>query len=119
MRTVKMILILVVLTGCHRSPSLSLSRDHNANRDAIGSILPKGTSISKAEDIMKSHGFDWDLRTNESVNLAKGSTIVGDTGPLTFAVCTRLSEDTIWTATIIFNENLVVEDLDINSRTNK
>ena len=113
------LLLIITFMGCRQPSIVSLSRDHNTNKEIIASLIPKGTHIADAERMMKKNGFDWKLHRDESMNLTKGSTVIGNTGSLTVAVCERSSDNTTWIATVILNDRNVVEDLDISAAPTK
>ena len=109
------LIVMLSVAGCLRTAGVSLSRDSDKNRDALASLIPKGTQSADAERLMRENGFDWQLHRNETVRLTKGSQTIGKTEPMTFALCSRQSDDTIWQAIIVLNDQDQVEEIDISS----
>lgn len=109
-------ILIFVIAGCHSPAPVTLTRNRETNTQTISGLIPPGTSLAVAEKTMRANGFDWALHRNESTDIRKGNQIIGNTGPMTFALCTRHGDDTTWQAIIILNQEDQVDAVDVTSQ---
>jgi len=82
----------VMLAGCSATeltPQLQLSDDKSSNAVAIASYVPVGTSASNALQRMEKAGFDCRIYRDQTHDMLKGTTYIGEVGPLDHIACSK------------------------------
>ena len=106
----------LVVVGCKREKTLSLSRNTQGNHAAVQKYIPVGTPTERAVSLMKTAGFSCEIKKNETLTLTKGTRPIGTIAELDFVLCTKNDGETQWDVALLLDQEDKVRDVAVSSK---
>ena len=114
-----MILGLLLIAGCSSmGPHLELSDNTASNIAVVASYVPAGTDAPTAIKRMSEAGFTCKIERNKTFSMSKGSTPIGEVGPMDFVWCDKQQGSTVarrWQVMLILDDKDKVKEHSVTS----
>ena len=113
-----LILALLLFAGCTSTNSkLQLSDNTAGNVSAVAAYVPTGTDVATATKRMTDAGFTCKIERNKTFAMSKGTTPIGDVGPMDFVWCDKQQGNPVarrWQVILILDKENKVNDLSVS-----
>ena len=113
-----LILALLLFAGCTSTNSkLQLSDNTAGNVAAVAAYVPTGTDVATATKRMTDAGFTCKIERNKTFAMSKGTTPIGDVGPMDFVWCDKQQGNPVarrWQVILILDKENKVNDLSVS-----
>ena len=114
-----MILALLLMAGCTSSkPKLELSDDTASNIATVASYIPVGSHSATVIKQMSDAGFTCKIERNKTFAMSKGTTPIGEVGPMDFVWCDKQQGKPVarrWQVILILDEEDKVKDHSVST----
>ena len=112
-------MICLLCVGCSSSkPKLELSDNTASNIAVVASFIPTGTDYATAFKQMSDAGFTCKIERNKTFAMSKGTTPIGEVGPIDFVWCDKRQGTPVarrWQVILILDEEDKVKDHSVST----
>ena len=105
------------MSGCNKS-NLVLSDNTASNIAVVASYIPTGTDSATALKQMSDAGFTCKIERNKTFAMSKGTTPIGEVGPMDFVWCDKQQGFPVarrWQVILVLDEEDKVEDHSVST----
>ena len=107
-------ILLLFIAGCaSQKPLLELTDNTASNNAAVAAYVPVGTDAATAATRMSDAGFTCKIERNKTFSMSKGSTPIGEVGPMDFVWCDKQQGNTVarrWQVILILDDKDKVKE---------